>query len=188
MANNNAVRQLSAYLGSFANPSLVAIPINSQGDPNNPYAGGDIGQSIERGGRTYTMGVLDSGATSATPVGSLAVNQLLVWKDKVSGILTNDARFAVLPGANAVAFVAGVSGVSVAAPGTYGTEIMPIVRGSNIPVAAAPGISSGAFLQLDTTAATARVAILSTGVKIGTALTGTTNGVLFADIDIQVLP
>lgn len=184
---NNSVRQLSAFYGPFAGPDQVAMPINDSQSVNTPYAGGDIGQSIENNDRTYTMVILDSGATSATPVGSLAANQLLYWKDKSNRIVTNDKRFAVLP-AQANSFVAGIGRVAVPAPGTYGTQLFMLTRGYNIQVASAAGVSEGAALQADTTSGTAQVTTYSSGQNVGIARTGTTAGSLFADVDFGVLP
>lgn len=58
---------------------------------------GSLGLTFEAGNpaRTYQRVVLDSGATSATPSGAVAANDLLYWKDKSNYIVTNDSRFAM---------------------------------------------------------------------------------------------
>lgn len=62
------------------------------------YAPGELGACFDfpaKGGPTYEIAQIDSGATSATPTGALAANQLMFWKSRVNKIVTNDSRFAI---------------------------------------------------------------------------------------------
>ena len=56
---------------------------------------GELGAAFYPGSgvREYQIVQLDSGATSATPSGVVAVGQPAFWKDRVNKIVTNDQRF-----------------------------------------------------------------------------------------------
>lgn len=80
--------------------------------------------------RSYQRVLLDSGATSATPVGAVAANQILYWKDKSAYIVTNDSRFA-MGGAAASAYRNYGAGVARVAA-TAGNYIDILIKGLNI--------------------------------------------------------
>lgn len=185
----NQIRQDVPFLGPFANAKSVAQPINNNLSIHDPYSPGDVRQSFENNNTTFTIVIVDSGATAATPVGSVAANQLLFWKDKQAGIVTNDFRFCELPGQPALA-AAGVSPVALPTTGTYGTLIYMIVRAFNTAVMAAPATSEGDALGVDTTTSTARLkTFVSTAPPfLGVARSGATAGVIMADFDFGTLP
>lgn len=96
------------------------------------YAPGETGTYYDFGQRSYQIVQLDSGATSATPTGAVAANQVAYWKDKTNYIVTNDARMAVGgQGANNAYrnFVAGFFRTAV----TPGNICHVIQRGNSIP-------------------------------------------------------
>lgn len=84
------------------------------------YAPGELGTVFDypaKGGPTYQRVQLDSGATSATPTGAVAANDVLFWKSRVNKIVTNDSRFAIGNGTanawrNQVAGIARVAGTA----------------------------------------------------------------------------
>ena len=59
------------------------------------YRTGELGAHFypQSGIREYQIVQLDSGATSATPSGVVAVGQPAFWKDRTKKIVTNDQRF-----------------------------------------------------------------------------------------------
>jgi len=57
---------------------------------------GQLGLQFDRGdGKRYRIVKLDSGATSTTPSGAVADNQLAYWKNRSKSLVTNDSRFAL---------------------------------------------------------------------------------------------
>lgn len=53
-----------------------------------------LGQKVTLDDRDYMTVRLDSGATSATPTGAQAAQQIAYFKDRAAGLVTNDIRFA----------------------------------------------------------------------------------------------
>jgi len=115
----------------------VYIPTGNPDTVNyNPnYAPGELGVYYDYVQRSYQIVQLDSGATSATPFGAVAANQIAFWKDKTNYIVTNDNRFALggAPAANSAYrnFVAGVFRNA----GTPGNTMHILQRGNAINVA-----------------------------------------------------
>ena len=97
-----------------------------------PQNQGERGEYFEYQRRTYVRVQHDSGATSATPTGVVAANQLAFWKDKTRWVVTNDSRFSELAGANN-SFRNSVAGIyRSAVPAGY--DCLILTRGLNIPV------------------------------------------------------
>lgn len=54
---------------------------------------GELGQAAVIGDKHYKTVQLDTGATSATPTGAQATQQVAFWKDRANSLVTNDIRF-----------------------------------------------------------------------------------------------
>lgn len=169
------------------------------GDPDTWHSdalqrGGELGKAYDVNDRAYQRVQVDSGATSATPVGAVAANQLAFWCDRANYKVTNDKRFALYGGvANSFANnVAGVFRHAVSA-GQY-CDIL--IRGRNIPVYATAGLTAGEQVVADVTDATAYA---DGPIAVGTAITyqvlgvcRTTStgagGTAYVDFDIPNIP
>ena len=190
----NVNRGLSAFMQG-GNPDTVNVSLSSPPVPGSftPYAPGDLGTTFEYQDKAYTPVIVDSGATAATPTGTVLANQLLYWKDKANRIVTNDHRVA-LGGQTTNAwrnFVAGVARVAVGAPGTGGNLIFMLVRGYNIPVLsnATGGIGQVASAdstdgQVIGTAVGTMPGYLALGVERSAVSSGSVN----VDLDVPILP
>ena len=178
----NVHRILSAYIPG-GNPDTFAQSL-AAGDL--PYAPGQLGGSFDYNDKAYTLVVLDSGATSANAVGSVAANQVAFWKSKANRIVTNDFRQSVTPVVPSSS-VAGIFRVAVATPGAGGTAMAILTRGSAITVAASTCAAGG--VMADSTASTARL-VTATGVlkQVGIALAADAASVVSVDVDIPTLP
>lgn len=188
----NANRGTSMYLGAFASPDTLNQPLaatqasSSASTPFQWYAPGDIGVTFEYQDKAYTVAILDSGATSANPVGAPAVNQVLFWKSKANRIVTNDFRQCVtptVPGASQ----AGILRNTPATIGAGGNVIAMLIRGFGIPVKA--GTTAIGPVMVDTTASTARiVTAVGTAAQLGNATTTDSAGLATVNVDIPQLP
>ena len=130
------------------------------------YAPGELGVYYEFNQNAYQIVQLDSGATSATPTGVVAANELAFWKDKANYIVTNDVRLAMGgQGANSAFrnFVAGVFRVAA----TAGNIVHVLQKGNSIAVKSDGNGAIGDTAVADTSTTTARV----TAVTAGTAAT-----------------
>ena len=167
--------QLQVYK-RIANPFMPQGTSAKTNSATPFYAPGEIGAGFydPMVGVTCARVRLDSGATSATPVGAVAAGQLAFWKDRFNNLVTNDVRMCDIniaaSGANTVANawvnrVAGVFqlAVSTAAgtndstgnPVTYVCDI--IIEGQNVNVfTKAASATAGVQTIADTTAATAQ--------------------------------
>ena len=189
MPNSN--RQQTIWLGPFSNPDEVHISVADWDSAAGQR--GQLGMVHEYNNRTYQRVKLDSGATSATPTGAVAANDLAFWRYKGDSTVqpytvTNDRRFAMnLTEATAAYanFVAGIFRVAASA----GEYVDILVKGSNI--ACADGGNTFAagetvFAELDSAAAVNRTAVgtmpsyLTLGIARGAASGGNVN----VDIDI----
>lgn len=162
----------------IANPWMPqGLPSLTNADPSTFHAPGEIGGAFNDGntGRGYARVKLDSGATSATPVGVVAVGQLAFWKDRVNNIVTNDKRVSDgSPTANgALNRVAGIFGLAVTAG--YVCDI--VINGKGVTVASDGSGTAGVQAIADSTASVARVAPLATAT---TAPTSQVVGVMVA--------
>lgn len=193
----NTVRIISPYIPS-GNPDTmnVAAPTQLAGGgypPGSffPYAPGDLGASFDYDDKTYEVVTADSGATSGTPTGAIAANQLAFWKDKAARLVTNDRRMAL---GNSVTnasgnFVAGIFRTAVGA----GNLCCILTRGYAINVKSAAGLTVGQQITADTDANGPQVAGVAVGTAPGYAALGTvranTSGAnTSCDVDIPVLP
>lgn len=157
---------------------------------------GQLGVVHEWNNRTYQRVKLDSGATSATPVGVVAANQLAYWRYQGDSAVqpytvTNDRRFAMNLGAatNAYAnFVAGVFRLAV----TAGQYCDILARGSNIAVADGGNTFAAGELvwaELDSVAAINRSAVgtAPSYLTLGRARGAASGGNVNVDIDIPLM-
>ncbi len=177
----NQIRILSPYIQS-GNPDTYNVPAL--------YAPGDLGASWDVNDKTYAVVQLDSGATSATPTGAVAANQLAFWKSKTARIVTNDRRVALN---NSVANASSneVAGVFRSAV-TAGYYTMVLCRAHAVLVKAGTVSGAGQLLTADTDANGPEVVGVAVGTAPGYATLGVsraaaTGGNVSADIDIPVL-
>ena len=115
--------------GRISNPFMPQGTSAQTNSPSPAYAPGEIGQSFleQDTGQVCLRVFLDSGATSATPVGAVSVGQLAYWKDQVNNIVTNDSRFADVGPAGAINRVAGIFQLAVStAPGVNSSNGQPV--------------------------------------------------------------
>lgn len=168
----------------------------SAGNPDNEnassiYAGGQLGQVLEYVSKSYQYVQADSGATSATPAGAIAANDLAYWSDRANYKVTNDSRFALLDG-QANSFRNNVAGVFRTAV-TGGNYCFVLQRGRNINVAEAGSATGGMILiaSTSTTASDALGVAINTApncISLGVVVTATANSVCVADVDIPSIP
>lgn len=176
------------------NPNIQSTinPFLPTGNPDTTnvatlYAPGELGQVFLNQGNTYQRVQLDSGATSATPTGAVAIGQTLFWKNKANKLVTNDKRFAG-GGASANAsrnFVAGIARVAA----TAGYYLDVLQKGNQISVASDGNGAAGDYAVSDATAATARVTNVSNGTaptvqNLGLIRGAAANNLISVDVDI----
>lgn len=154
------------------------------------YAGGGLGQVLERNDRSYQLVKCDSGATAATATGVVAANQLAFWKDKANYIVTNNSPQA-LGGqvANAYRnFVAGVFRNAV----TAGYYCFVLQRGLNVPVksAGAGGVGQILVANSGTAADTTNLAVAGnfTYMPLGVEREASGGGNINVDLNIPSIP
>jgi hypothetical protein len=194
MAGNNTMSIISPYLQG-GNPDTLnqAPPPQMAGGgypPGSffPYAPGDLGEPFELSDRVYSVVFNDSGATSATPTGQVAANQLAFWKDKSARIVTNDRRFAIVPGNQSANYVAGIYRVA-AGPGNL---ICILTKGYNIPVKSGVAAVPGELLVADVAANFAQVLGMgaltaATSQVVGTSRAAAGGGNVTSDVNIPNL-
>lgn len=154
------------------------------------YARGEIGCrfSEQSSGHEYHRVILDSGATSATPVGAVAANQLAFWKSRQDYLVTNDKRLAE-HAATVNGFVQDVAGIFRVA-GTPGYVVDILTGGLNIPVASDGNGSPGFHAIVDTTAGTANITASASATTaplskvVGVIHTAPANGVARVDVHV----
>ncbi len=156
---------------------------------------GQLGVVHEYNARTYQRVKVDSGATSATPVGAVAANDLAFWRYQGDSTVqpytvTNDRRFAMnlTEATNAYAnFVAGIFRVAA----TAGQYVDILIAGSNIPVADGGNTFAAGELvwaELDSAAAINRSAVgtMPSYMVLGRARGAASGGFVNCDIDIPI--
>jgi len=161
------------------------------------YAPGELGCCFadQNTGDERLRVLVDSGATSSTPVGAVAAGQLAFWKSQPNNLVTNDKRFCDVGASGAINRVAGIFTVAAsAAPGVNGTDGQPaqymvdlLIRsgsGNTYNVAAASALA-GAQATADTTANVSR-AVYTTGVN--TAPVSQVLGVFTAGVTANKAP
>ena len=155
------------------------------------YNAGQIGQAYDVNDRAYQCVQVDSGATSATPAGAVAANQLAYWKDRATYTVTNDSRFALLDG-QSTSFRNNVAGIfRVAATAGYYVNVLQ--EGRNISVKEVGSATGGMTLcaSTSTTAADALGTAINTACpaqQIGVVRTATSGTTCTADVMIPNIP
>ncbi len=157
------------------------------------YAPGELGTNGDWNDRSYQRVFLDSGATSATPAGAVAANQLAYWKNRSTYTVTNDSRFGFL-GATQTALsqrnnVAGIFRAAIVA----GSACFVLQRGRQINVKEVGSATAGMTLiaSTSTTAADALGVAINTApncLTLGVVYTATAANVCVADVDIAPIP
>lgn len=158
----------------IANPTMPQGTANQTNTPSYNVPPGEIGCAFndQNTGRTHLRVKLDSGATSATPIGIVQVGQLAFWKDRTANIVTNDKRQADTGPSGAINRVAGVFLVAATAGGgVNGSDGLPLqyvtdlcIKGNSVSVWSDGTALVGAQATADTTASQARV-VYTTGVN-----------------------
>jgi hypothetical protein len=184
----NVSRIISPYIVS-GNPDALAVPLAPSPmvtaiDGSSMYAPGDLGCSFDYNDKAYSLLILDSGATSANPVGAVQANQVAFWKDQANRIVTNDFRMSITPSAPSGA-IAGIFRVAVPIPGPGGTLMALLVRGHGIPVVSGT-VALGSQVMADSTASTAQV-VTATGVLKPLGIARSTVNPALIDVDIPTL-
>ena len=149
----------------IANPYMPQGTANATNAPTPFYAPGEIGCAFydPNTARAHARVKLDSGATSATPIGAVAAGQLAFWKDRANAIVTNDKRFCDVGVTGSVNRVAGVFPLAVTAGGgVNGTDGQPlyyvcdiVIQAKGMNVASDGTGGAGQTAVADTTASTA---------------------------------
>lgn len=150
------------------------------------YASGELGTDYSFGQKHYQIVQLDSGATSASPTGVVAANQLAFWKDRTSYLVTNDRRLA--EGSNITQSyqnkVAGRFGTAVTAGNICHIQqrgIGNLLDGGNT-----FAVGESVIAENDLVAAADRVAVgtASTFQRLGFARGAAAAGIVSVDLDI----
>lgn len=192
----------SVYIQS-GSPDTLNVSLGAQTVPGSSrtYAPGELGLTIDRNDKTYTLVVVDSGCTSAAPAGQVLANQILYWKSKTQRVVTNDSRFAqntntapTGPVANAFRnMVAGIARVAVGVPGAGGNYIAMLVRGAGILIQSdgAGGAGDIAIASSSTTlpqVTNVAAGTASTYVRVGVIQGAASGGFIAVDVDLTSLP
>jgi len=178
----NEVNVQTMYTGPTGNPDTFNEP--------SLYAGGSLGQRLEKNDLSYQLVKADSGATASTATGVIAATQLAFWKDPDAYIVTNNAPQA-LGGqvTNAYRnFVAGVFRTAV----TAGYYCYILQRGSGVDIKMTSGGGIGQLMTANSGTAADAVAV-----AVGTQLTylglgrlrgASANNVVNVDLDVPSAP
>lgn len=191
MPNTNRI--ISPYIVD-GNPDTMNVP--------SLYAPGDLGAAFDYNKRAYQVVQVDSGATSATPIGVVVANQLAFWKQKEGKyIVTNDDRVAIGGGGAAQGGAVGAFRNQVAGifrnNATAGNFVCILQRGEYIPVSseAAGGIGQHAIAMTTGTAKVTHEALgtaptyQSIGVERGAAVAHIAlTAIIYVDVDIPNIP
>lgn len=154
------------------------------------YAPAELGVTFYDQNNKYQRVRCDSGATSATPTGIVAVGQTAYWKSKVNKIVTNDKRFA-FGGASGNASRNGIAGIfRVAAIAGYYVDVLQ--KGNGVLVASDGTGAVGDYAVSDATAATARVAAVTNGTaptvqNLGVIRAVSASSLISVDVDIPAV-
>lgn len=151
------------------------------------YAPGELGAVFYNQNQKYQRVQLDSGATSANPVGAVAVAQTMFWKSKINKIVTNDKR-QTLGGVTAAGSANAIAGILrvAATPGNY-VDILQ--KGDGVSVASNGSGAVGDYAISDTTTSTARVTNTAAGTappsqNLGLIRAVAANNLITVDVDI----
>jgi hypothetical protein len=187
----NSVRNQNIWLpqGNADNTNISPTDYNSLG--GQP---GDLGQKFQSNLNQYQRVLLDSGATSATPAGAPAANDLLYWKDKSNYIVTNDRRqtmatlglSTIVSGGGYRNFIAGV--LRNAATGGYYIDALQAGIAISLPDGGNNfAVGETVIAEDDTASAVDRIAVgtAPTFQRIGIARGAATGGVVSVDVNID---
>lgn len=182
----NAIRTQPIWLPQNDPDKTNIAPADFTGQGGQP---GDLGQKFCFNDRVYQRVLLDSGATSATPTGIPAANQLLFWKNRVTYEVTNN-RDQAFGGSGTNQYANQVAGILrlAATPGNY---IDILKKGNNIGILDGGNtfaVGEMVFAKLAATASADRVGV-GTNVsyeRIGIARGPSTGGVVQVDVDIDI--
>ena len=151
---------------------------------------GSLGLRFEAGNplRTYQRVLVDSGATSATPAGAVAANDLAYWRDKDTYKVTNDSRFAMNGAASGAYrnYVAGVFRIAA----TAGRYVDIVQRGNSIPIADGGNtFAAGETVFPEATTTDSAVDRTAIGTYPGVQVLGVARGAAsggFVNVDIDI--
>lgn len=188
----NVDRIFSPFVGTGNPDTYVEAATPSIPGTYAPYAGGDLGNSVDWNDKQYQKVLCDSGATAATPAGAVAANQIAYWKDRARYTVTNDSRFGLVDGQTAASFRNNVAGIfRSAVPAGYQCFILQ--RGRNIPVKEAGAATPGMLLVSDTSVTAAQALGVAIGtaapvIPLGVVTTATAAGTCNANFSIPNIP
>lgn len=188
----NSVRTQPIWLPT-GNPDTTNISPTDWGptstNATNGGQPGSIGQKFDYNDRMYQRVQLDSGATSATPSGAPAANDVVYWRDKDQYIVTNDRRFAMNLGAATNAYNNFIAGqLRYAATAGYYVDILQ--KGDNISFPdGGNSFAAGETVigELDAVNAVDRIAVgtAPTYQRIGVARGAASGGLVSVDVDLD---
>lgn len=176
----NVFRQQEAYLYGFT-PDTYHVAA-ATAPAISPYLPGQLGNTFEWGGNTYTLVQLDSSATA--PI----AGQLLYWRNKSTFVVTNVVSRALLGGVTNAwrNEIAGICRTASAAAGEY---ICMLIQGTDIPCACLATNAVGDMAISDVSANVGYVLQIA----VGTAPTYRTVGVFktvsasnLANVDVAI--
>jgi hypothetical protein len=192
----------------IANPYMYQGTPNLTNAPTPILAPGEIGCAFndQNTGNAYVRVLVDSGATSATPVGAILAGQVAYWKNQTGGAgsgqatVTNDPRFCDLGPVAAPNRIAGIFQLSpTVSPGVTGPDGNPqlyvtdlVIQGRGVPVLCSSTPTAGEYATGNTSANTANCVATAigtapptqpVGIWTGTANTGVANSFL-CDVNI----
>lgn len=186
----------------IANPYMPNGTPDKTNSPSPYYAPGELGCAFNDQNDTgsYLRVQLDSGATSATPVGAVVAGQVAYWKDRSRSLVTNDKRFCDVGVSGAVNRVAGFFQLAVStAPGVNGSDGNPqlymtdlIIQKRGFVAQATGAIVAGGQMLVDTTANTARLICPATVTTaplsqvVGVATTAVLSGANTTPVDVNI--
>jgi len=170
------------YTGPTGNPDTF--------NESSLYAGGSLGQVLERNDLSYQLVKHDSGATASTATGVAAANQLAFWKDSDNYVVTNNSPQAQ-GGQVANAYRNFVAGVYRAAI-TAGNYCYILQRGSNVPIKMTSGGGVGQIAVANSGTA-ADATSIAAGTDIMYRILGVERGasgsnIVNVDLDIPSMP
>lgn len=185
----NVTRIISPYIGT-GNPDTFTEVTSTTPGTFRPYAGGDLGTAYDWNDKTYQKVLCDSGATSATPTGAVAANELAFWKDRSNYIVTNDQRFALFGGV-ADSFRNNVAGIFRSAV-PAGAQCFVLIEGRQVNIKEAGSATAGMLLVANTGSNADSLGVaLGTApgyVTLGVVTTATAANVAVCDFSIPNIP